>query len=429
MRKIKNFESLAVTKAREDGLNIAEAGYWAIDTEKATLDFVKIQNGLLKIANKSYNLEMYERIFVVGIGKCAMQSCQVLEKLLGDFLTDGIVFGLDNELKFNKIRSFKGDHPFPTEHNVSVTKEIIELLEKTTEKDLVIFTISGGGSTLLCSPQEMVCNDERMILQAMFDVGADITEINTVRKHISRARGGHLAKYAYPAEVVSLIFSDIPGNDLEFVASGPTFKDTTLVSDAEKILSHYNILNKCGLSKCGMIETPKEDKYFEKVNNFLVVSDEIAINAMSIKAKELGYNVEIFKNELAGEAILVGDLIVSKLHTTNKNSVLIYSGETIVRNMGKGKGGRNLELALSALRRIAEDELLISIASDGEDNSNFAGAVADKLSFSLAIDAGLDINEELKNHNSYYFFEKIENYLLTGRTGSNVSDLVLAIKE
>jgi len=372
------------------------------------------------VKNESFPLNSFERVFFVGVGKCALEAGAAVEGILGERLSDGIILDVHRgELK--KIKTFGGTHPLPSIENERATRAIIGLLEGATGKDLVIFAISGGASTLLCQPQDLTCDEEGEIFRMLMRQGAAIEEINTVRKHLSLARGGYLAKHAYPAKVLSLIFSDVPGDDLEFVASGPTVKDITTVADAKKVFEKF------GLEKThGLIETPKEDKYFEKVKNILLISNKTALEAMAAKARTSGFTPEICTDCLRGEAREEGEKIMAALHKSKPGAALLYGGETTVTVRGNGKGGRNQELALSALHFVKDGEILVSIASDGWDNGEAAGAICDKITKEKA--GNLDVEDYLARNDSYAFFEKTGAQIMTGETGSNVSDLIIAIK-
>ncbi len=240
MNKIQNFDELAKSGLRRAVLNIAEAGFAAIDTEGAVKRSVRVEGDELEINSHKFDLGKINNLYVVGVGKCSLEAGRELEKILGDRITGGIVIDVHvGALK--KIKTFTGTHPLPTNENVDATKHIIKLLKDCNEDDLVIFIISGGGSTLLCQPENYTCLEEADIFSCLTGAGATIQELNTVRKHISLARGGFLAKYAYPASSLALIFSDVPGNDLEFIASGPTIKDTTTVADAARVAGKYSL--------------------------------------------------------------------------------------------------------------------------------------------------------------------------------------------
>ena len=415
MQKIQKLIGLATTPLRKAALEIAEAGLWAIDTRKV------VEEGMAKL---NLPLDSSERLFVVGIGKCATQGVLALEKVLGAKITDGLVLDIQ-EGQFQKVRFLQGDHPFSTERDREATKEIIAFLKQMTENDIVLFLISGGGSALLCQPEKHTCKHEEEIIKHLFAKGATIQELNIVRKHLSLARGGYLAEYAYPARVISLIFSDVPGNDVGVVSSGPTVFDKTTRDDAKEVLEKYGV----GQYEKFLIETPKDKKYFEKVQNILFVSNRAALEAMAQRAKELGLEPHIKTAELTGEARDVAKELVEELHKAPSKSVLLYGGETTVMVKKAGKGGRNLELALSALKFVQDDELLLSLASDGRDNTEYAGAIADFLGQEHAAKQHLNVEEYLEENKSFSFFEKTGDYVVTGNTGSNVSDLIIAIKE
>ena len=417
-----------MTESRKRLLQIAEAGLTAIDTEKVMSEKVVLNGSELKVGDEVFNLEKIKRIFVAGVGKCSLEAARALEEILGDRITDGVVIDL-YEGKLKKIKVFLGTHPLPTDKNINATKKLIKLIKKSGEDDLVIFLISGGGSTLLCQPKEHACVSEAELIKCLYKEGATIQEINTVRKHISFARGGNLVKYAYPSQVVSLIFSDVPGDDLSFVASGPTILDTTRVEDAERILTGYDVWGRCNIPKNSLIETPKESKIFGKVSNILLVSNKIALEAMTREAKKLGFIPSIQSFSLQGEANKVGKKIINELHRVSPNTVLLYGGETTVVARDGGRGGRNQELALSALEFLENSEVLVALASDGEDNTDMAGAICDRITREKAGEHGLKPEEHLKKHSSYDFFAALGDQIFTGPTGSNVSDLIIALKE
>lgn len=426
MIKIKNFKKLAVSEGRRAALNILKAGFEAIDTEKAVLNSIKIEKGKLLVRGHSFSLKNARKILIVGIGKCSLEAAGALERILGKRLSGGIVLDV-NKGKLKKIKCYACDHPLPTPRNVEATKKIIKLLSSLTENDLVFFIISGGGSAFLCQPHNFNCFEEATLIDCLIHFGVNIQEMNTVRKHLSVARGGYLAKYAYPARVVSFIFSDVVGNNLEYVASGPTIKDTTTVNDAKTILDKYKVSEKCSFFPHRLIETPKDSKYFERVKNILFVSNQTALDAMAGKAEELGFRAVIRKNDLTGEAKEAARGIIDELNQEGTNTVLLYGGETTVKVEGEGRGGRNQELALSALRFIKENQLIISAASDGWDNTDHAGAVCDIITKEKAEKNNLNAEKFLKDNNSYEFFKKTGDYLKTGNTGSNVADIIIAI--
>lgn len=433
--KIKNFDALAVTDLRRAALSIAEAGLEAIDTARILRNTVKLDGNNLYLAHEQYHLPDLGRLFVIGVGKCSLEAAAVLENILGSHLTGGVVVDIKDGGYLKKIKYFKGTHPLPSEKNIKATKEIIHLLSRLYENDLVIFVISGGGSTLLCYPeglpagrQSSSSEEEAAIFKSLTKAGATIQEINTVRKHLSFGRGGFLAKYAYPAKGVSLIFSDVLGDDPGFIASGPTVKDRTTVDAAAAILTKYDVFGKCSLESCGLIETPKDKKYFKNIKNMIIASNSSALDAMDGKARELGLRTKICDGCLKGEAREAGLDITQELHKLPRGTALLYGGETTVTIKGSGRGGRNLELVLAAIREIKDDEVILSFASDGRDSGEFAGALCDIITREAIYKSGLKIEEFLQDNNAYPLFEKVGHYLFTGDTGSNVSDLLIAIK-
>lgn len=424
---IVNFEDLAVSEPRKVALAIAEAGLEAIDTVSAIKKNIRLEDDCLLVQTEKLKLSPGRKLIVVGVGKCSLEAAKALEEILGERISGGVVIDIHQD-GLKRIKSFGGSHPLPTQKNVDATKELIAILQGLTEDDLVLAIVSGGGSTLLCQPKNFTCLEEGKILECLTRAGASIREINTVRKHTSLARGGYLAKYAYPARLISLIFSDVPGDELEFVASGPTFEDTTTVADAEAVLQKYNVRDRCGLPNLELIETPKESRYFEKVKNILLVSGRVALQAMADKAKAAGLVPRIASTAFSGEARELGLKIMKEIQTQPPGTVLLYGGESTVTIRGKGRGGRNQELALAALRALKNEEIILALASDGKDNSDHAGALCDIITWQKAQHLGLDLGVFLDNNDAYNFFAQVGDYLSTGDTGANVSDLVLALK-
>ena len=429
MVKIKNSEALATTPLRELALKILEAGLTAIDTKEAIRSGIHFSEGTLSVLGKNFSLDAEGKLFVVCVGKCATDAARALEDIFGAKISGGVAIDIRCDETLEYIESCEGDHPFPTERNIDATKKIIKLLEGITEKDTVLFVISGGGSTLLCQPENHTCQDERLVVEGLFEAGAGIIEINTIRKHLSLARGGYLAKYSYPAQVISLIFSDVVGNDFQFIASGPTLKDETTVEEAKKIFEKYADSMKCLFHADNLFETPKEEKYFKNVSNILLVSNETALEAMKKEAKRFGFSGKICSSCLTGEARVVGRNLLREIESTPSKTALFYGGETTVRIEGKGKGGRNQELSLSALKELSQENVIItSLASDGWDNSPSAGALCDMLIKKKAEEEHFSIEKFLENNDSFTFFETVGGKIESGPTGSNVADLVLALK-
>lgn len=425
---IKNFNQLATTPLRKQALEIAEAGLKAIDTINLTdlgFDYDPATDSIT-VKGQQFPIAGFERVFIVGAGKVVAQAASVIEKKLGDRITDGLIIDIV-PVHLKKIRSAVGTHPLPSSANVSATEEITDLLANAGENDLIISLIAGGGSSLLCAPAAITIEEERLITQALMDSGADILEMNTVRKHISSVKGGGLAKLAYPATLISLIFSDVPGDDISQVASGPTVMDKTTEEDALLILQKHNILMKCSMKSCGMVESEKDLKYFEKVHNIIFCSAQDALGAMEAKARELGLNPEIWERHFGGEASVIGKKIATEI---KPNQCLLATGESVVTMETKtgGSGGRNQEMALAAASVIGPNCVFAAVASDGRDNSDVAGAIVDSTTAEKIAKSGGDLLDSLARHDEYAVLLDSESSIITGITGSNVSDFFIAIR-
>lgn len=425
--KIRNTKELAATELRQAALAIAEAGLAAIETGTVIPQAVILRDDAIEVAGVSYPLGSLRRLLVAGVGKSAARAAEALERMLGDRLTDGVIIS-NEERRFSRLRWYHGDHPYPTPANVEAARALTALLDDATADDLVLCIVSGGGSAMLCLPDRKGDEDrERELFQFLSKRGATIQELNTVRKHLSRARGGFLAARAYPAQLVGLVMSDVPGDDLGFIASGPTVKDDTTIEDARNIIEQYRAREVWPTIDAALIETPKEDYLFERVMNALIVSNATALEAMAAEAGRLGFTAEVRTRRLTGEAREVGRAVLSELRKAGRGTALLYGGETTVTVTRPGKGGRNLELALSGLGDVRNGELLLALASDGLDNTELAGGICDIMTLEHAYERRIDVAQSLEENASYRFFMETGDALVTGPTGSNVADLIIAL--
>lgn len=424
---IKNFDRLASTPLRKQALLIAERGLEAINTNGAVKQAVRfdVSQNVLTVQGRAYNLAGVERVFVVGFGKAAFEAVDTLYEVIGDRIDCGYVLDLKGGSR-GSLTCTIGSHPYPTVVNVEATKQIVEVAHTLTAKDLLLCVVSGGGSSLLCYPYKQSCEVQTGIVSTLMRKGAAIHELNTVRKHISLVKGGQLAQAAYPAQVINLIFSDVPGDELSMVASGPTLPDTTTVADAAAVLHKYDILQACALPRCELQETPKDKKYFERVSSHLLVSAGVALEAMKQKAEDLGFRTRIYSSAYAGEARELGLLFARE---PKPGECVLAAGESTVTITVPGKGGRNLEMALAAVPSISEGSVLLACDSDGYDNTDFAGAIIDAETRAQAARLHVDPLVYLHTNASYSFFQQVEDYLDTGLTGSNVADFIIALKE
>jgi glycerate-2-kinase len=424
---IKNFDTLATSVLRKQALLIAEAGLKAVNTTRVVQKQVSYlpKSHQLAVGKIKFDLKKFERVFCVGIGKAALQAVTAVQEILKDKITAGYIIDLRAGELPHHIISRVGTHPNPSLQNIDYTKELVALVENLTERDLVLSVISGGGSSLFTWPYDLSVEEQSNLFKALTRQGATISELNTVRKHTDRVKGGNLAKLMYPATSINLIFSDVPGDDLSMVASGPTVKDLSTIREASEILKKYGVLEFLDLSKLKLYETPKEDKYFVKTHNLLAVSGKTALRAMAARAEDLGFDVKIFSEHFSGEAKTLGAEIAK---ITQTGQCLLGAGESTVQIRGQGVGGRNQEMALGALPNIAEYQVLACVASDGRDNTDAAGAVVDQGTRFKANKLGMDPAVYLSSNDSYHFFESTGDLIMTGLTGANVSDFFVCIK-
>lgn len=424
-RLVKNFNKLASSSLRRTALEIFESGMAAVSTETAIRKHVAVNAGKLRVGKKVYNLDNYEKVFVIGCGKAAVETARVLEKMLGKRITAGAVIDVRNA-KLQHIKSIAGTHPFPSARNLKGAAQIVALLKQAGPKDLVITVISGGGSALLFWPHSIRLENFVCVTKNLMRAGAAIKEMNTVRKHLSALQGGQLVKLAHSATMIGLIFSDVPGDDISMIASGPTVIDTTTVKDAKRILMKYGVAKTCKVVAGDLVETPNDTGIFKKVQNVLVVNNVLAVRAMVEAARKAGFKPRVLSTALSGEAREVGEMLAKNV---KRGEALIAAGETTVHIMGRGHGGRNQEVALGALEKIPAGAVLLSVASDGHDNSAAAGAIADTEVVAKAKKLRLDVQKYLAENNSFEFAKKTGSQIFTGLTNINVSDLFVVLRK
>lgn len=416
---IHNFDELATDDNRRDAMLIAEAGIAGINTNNVIHDSIILGGDILKVQGQEFDLTKYKSIKVVGLGKAAPEAAEAIESILAGRIDGGVVLGI-NEAKCKNIETFAGTHPRPSDVNEIGSEKIYQLAKNADKDDLIIAIISGGGSALICYP-ESECVQGKKLYDNFLHSGKTIIEINTIRKHLSLIKGGGLAKIAYPATVVGLIFSDVPGNNFEMVASGPTYKDHTTVEDARKIINEYD------LGEFDLIETPKEDFYFEKVHNFVLVSNQTAVDKMKQKAEELGYAVDIAGTEIY-DTVPTALLKIFGKHKSG--TVVLAAGEPKLEVTGSGgSGGRNLYMSLYAAEKnhIDDDTVFVPLASDGRDNSDVAGAIVDKQTINELKEKNVDMKKHLEHFDAYNAFVGTNSMIVAGPTGANVSDLMILL--
>jgi len=419
---IRNFNSLALTKERELLLKALNYGLEKIQPENYLKEKIKFYESVLEISDKTYDLENFENVYLIAYGKGSSLISKYLEENLGDFLKEGYVIDT-KEADFKKIYFTLGTHPLPSKENLEFTEKVVKRFEgKLRENDLVIVITCGGGSVLFEKPAKVGLEEIIKINEELLKSGADIYEMNTVRKHLSLVKGGGLAKILYPAKIISLILSDIPGDDISFIASGPTVKDETTLKEALEIVRKFNIKT---VKEEWFIETPKEDIYFENIDYFLLLSNKDILNEIKNFLEKEGFETEILTYTLSGDVKEIAEKF-KNLKTENK--IYLCGGETTVEVKGKGIGGRNQELVLWFLKFLKEEPrntIFISFNTDGIDNTEFGGALGDLLSLKKAEEMNLNIDEFLENNDSFNFFKKIDDGIITGKLSSNVSDIMI----
>jgi glycerate 2-kinase len=407
-------------------------------------DHLRWQSPNLIINGNVIKLKSSSRLLVIGAGKASALMAQTLEEILGSAITNGIVVTKhEHGLVLNKIKLIEGGHPIPDENSVRATEEIVRLVSDLTPDDIVIFLLSGGASSLLADyPEGSNLTEVQQVFDLLLKSGADIHEMNTVRKHISNVKGGQLAKHIYPAQLYSLILSDVIGDDLDVIGSGPTVPDKSTFINAWGVLTKYNIINKIPATILQYIkdgcedkipDTPKEgDECFINANNIIIGSNKIALEAAASKASKLGYQPVIITNTLKGEASALGQMLARKAieYKGTVPACLLYGGESTVTIKGNGLGGRNMELALAAGIDIVSHPniTILSAGTDGTDGpTDAAGAVVNSMIMKKAIDKSCNPVQYLQNNDSYNFFSNTNALIKTGATQTNVMDIMLAL--
>jgi hydroxypyruvate reductase len=430
-------------------LDIFKAALKAADPAEAVLRHVRINSGTLIAVRTRYPLSRIKNIYVVGAGKASAAMAKAVERLLGKRITSGLVnvkYGHTASLRRIQLREC--GHPVPDEAGVEGAREIAALVAGATADDLVICVISGGGSALLPFPaQPLTLAMKQETTRLLLNSGADITEINTVRKHLSSIKGGWLAALCYPAPVLSLILSDVIGNSLDVIASGITAPDSSTYADARDILVRFDLLSRVPSEVRERIEqgirgeaaeTPKSDHpAFAKTQNLIVGSNDLALNAAAVRAKDLGYRTLVLSSFIEGETRDVARVHAAIAKEIRANSrplktpaCVISGGETTVTIKGNGAGGRNQEFALAAAMDIAglENVVVLSGGTDGTDGpTDAAGAIADGTTVSRAAGQGRNARRYLDNNDSYSFFDPLGDLIRTGPTNTNVMDVRLVL--
>ena len=427
---------------------IFRAGVDRVLPERLITKTMELKDNILLIGQMNFSLQEIENIYVIGAGKASAMMGAEVEKILGKRITEGhIVVKYGHSCKLKYIKVSEAGHPVPDSSGFKATKDILNIAGKAGSNDLVLCLLSGGGSALLpdfpegSSPEEMISVNNLLI-----NSGACIEEINSVRKHLSIVKGGQLAVAVYPATLVSLILSDVPGDPLDVIASGPTTPDPTTFQQALTVLEKFNLTRTVseGILKYlhegetgNRPETPKPgDPVFEKTSNLLIGTNKLALEAAKQKASELNIYPLIIDDNLQGDTSAVAKYVMETTlkykgdESKVKPACLLFGGEPTVKMTGKGLGGRNQHLALltAMLLQNYPGITILSAGTDGTDGpTDAAGAVVDADTITSALSKNIDPAKYLRDFDSYHFFKKAGGHIITGPTMTNVMDIIVVL--
>lgn len=434
---------------RKDASDIFQHAISAVNPYTVVKKSFMLSGRGLIIKDGEYNMEDFNRIIVIGAGKAAAPMARAVEDMLSDRITSGLVitkYGHAEQL--NRIMVREAGHPLPDEAGLAASEELIDLVSDLDRETLVIMLLSGGGSALLCSPSNgLTLQDKIETTRLLLNAGADIHDLNAVRKHISRVKGGGLAAMAYPACIITLILSDVIGNQLDVIASGPTAPDETTYQDAISVIERYSLCDLIPKSvigrlekgaKGGLAETPKNgDVRLGRVRNIIIGDIRQALGAAEARAAALGYRTLVLTSLLTGEARETARLfpaiareIIDTSRPIGSPACILSGGETTVTVRGDGMGGRNQEMALSAAIRLngIHSALFLSAGTDGTDGpTDAAGAFADGSTVERARRLGMNPYEYLDTNDSYNLFKRIGDLFITGPTKTNVMDIQILL--
>ena len=423
---IQNFEELAITEKKKDCLEILESGLEAANPENIISNYVTSKE--IKINGKTFNIEKYSSIHTVAFGKAGDSMTRAINSIIS--IKSGIIVipkGTKAKIKSKKFQIFNSGHPKPDKTSVKAAKEVIKFVQNRKSRELIIFLVSGGGSSLLAMPDEITLSDKVHVTDILLKSGATIQEFNCVRKHLSKIKGGKLVENM-KCNGIGLIMSDVENDDLSSIASGTTYMDDTTYQDAMDIIEKYRLKTRIPIEVLQIlgnglhnqkIETPKT----AKIENYIIANNNNCLKAMEETAKTKGYKV--IKMQIFGE---IKDTVKKILENISEeeNTCLILGGEPTVRVSGKGQGGRNQELVLRLLKNTQKLKkiTIASMGTDGIDgNSNFAGAIIENIKMDLSI-----MKEFLKNNDSARFFQKQKANIKTDFTHMNLMDIGIILK-
>lgn len=433
----------------KDARAIFSAGLQSAAPRDCVLKALSLRANQLLAGDLSYDLEAVSQIVVLGAGKATPAMAAAVEELLGARINTGIIntkYG--HSIPLAHIETVECGHPIPDEAGIEGTRRQLASLEGLDERALVICLFSGGGSALLPAPAPgITIGEKQQTTRLLLACGATIDEVNAIRKHLSSIKGGLLSRHAHPARVLSLMLSDVIGDSLDTIASGPTYPDSTSFNYCLELADYYElrahlpdaVRKRLETGARGEIdETPKvDDPCFARVHNKIIGNNSLAIAAAADRARDLGYSVLRLTSRLQGEARTIGSALATIAQEVRQNghpiappACIIAGGETTVTLRGKGKGGRNQELALAAGLTLDgwKGITFLSAGTDGTDGpTDAAGAIVDGSTIQRGNALGLAAKTHLQDNDSYHYFSKLNDLLITGATGTNVMDLQIVL--
>ncbi len=433
---------------QEAAISIFLAGIRGVMPERLIRRSLSVTGSSIRIGDRDFDTGSQGRIFVIGAGKASAAMAHYVEAILGDRISGGhVVVKYGHACKLRYIEVTEAGHPVPDNNGFRATSEILRIAREAGENDIVICLLSGGGSALLTDiPEGLIPEDIAVLNSVLVRGGVPIGEMNTVRKHLSGIKGGQLSKAVLPARVITLVLSDVPGNSLDVIASGPTAPDNSSYADALRILGEYGLISDITTGVVRHLEeginglkpeTPGDgDPAFDNTYNFICGTNMTALEAAREEALLLGFNTMILGEELTGDAVAAADYLVeTALRIKNDRDVvkpacILAGGETTLRVTGLGEGGRNQHLALVAANRLRNSPgiTLLAGGTDGNDGpTDAAGAVVSSETFSRAISSHIDPEKYIRDFDSTNFFRIAGGHVITGPTMTNVMDMVVII--
>jgi glycerate 2-kinase len=436
-------------KLRKEISRIIESVLSSADPRKAVEKYFSFQNNIIKAGDQFIERDKYEKIYLLAIGKASIPMIQSAAAMLGNALNKGLAvtksIGSDLGIGSN-ISIICGDHPIPGKNSILAADTILEFISEVTQKDLIVFLISGGGSALITKPGPgLNLTDLQETTRCLLNASVPIQEINTIRKHLDLVKGGGLLKRVQNARIMTLILSDVVGNDLGIVASGPSMPDPSSYTDCMDIISKHHlersipevVIKYLQNGMAGRIpETCKPGQNNNIHQEVLIGNIDLVLEMVMELGKELGFQIHRATQYLAGDIEDESDRVFWEFKefiktSGNEKYLMAWGGEVTVEHKGSGKGGRNLHMALLCAKAIAgmEGVIGISLATDGEDGStDAAGAMFDGSTLERGAKLGLDYSENLENQSSYDYFKTLGDLLITGSTGTNINDIFILIK-